>query len=245
MLTVSNIEFAYAEGNKVLDGISLELRTGEIVSLLGTSGCGKSSLLKIIAGLEEADSGDIIGANNVSFVFQEPALLPWSTVAENIALPISLKSKRVNAQVLSALESVGLDQMKDRYPATLSGGQKMRASIARALVTETDLMLMDEPFAALDEILRFKMNDLLLKLQAKENWSVLFVTHSIYEAVYISDRVLVMDQGKIIGDIAPELDPALSPEERRASQSFAEAVKKVSALMQKVAKKPASIGGGA
>ncbi len=234
MLTVSNLDFSYIDGSKTLDAISLSLQAGEIVSLLGASGCGKSTLLKIIAGLEDVDAGEIVGANNVSFVFQEPALLPWSTIEANISLPMALKANINKEQILGALDAVGLSNMKDRYPATLSGGQKMRASIARALVTETDLMLMDEPFAALDEILRFQMNDLLLKLQAKENWGVLFVTHSIYEAVYISDRILVMDQGKIMGEVKPSLDKILSPEERRASPEFSIAVKAISGLMQQI-----------
>lgn len=234
MLTVSNLDFSYGDRRKTLDGISLSLRAGEVVSLLGASGCGKSTLLKIIAGLENLDAGEVVGVNNVSFVFQEPALLPWSTIKANIALPMTLKGSINKEKVLNALEAVGLSEMKDRYPATLSGGQKMRASIARALVTETDLMLMDEPFAALDEILRFRMNDLLLKLQAQENWGVLFVTHSIYEAVYISDRVLVMDQGKIMGEVKPSLDKALPPEERRASSEFSTAVKATSELMKQI-----------
>lgn len=232
MLSLENLNFSYSDGPAALEDISLNMKPGEIISLLGPSGCGKSTLLRIIAGLEACDQFSPSDRYNTSFVFQEPALLPWNTVRENVELPLKFKNIPNSDQTERALTSVGLKEFQDRYPSTLSGGQKMRVSIARALATKTDLLLMDEPFAALDEILRFKMNDLLLKLRQQENWSILFVTHSIFEAAYISDRILVMNTGKITGEVIPAIDKTLPSNEQRASQGFAQTVKAISSLLK-------------
>ncbi|UTW53900.1 ABC transporter ATP-binding protein [Kordiimonas sp. SCSIO 12610] len=232
MLTIENLNFSYDSGPKILDDVSINLKEGEIVSLLGPSGCGKSTLLRLIAGLEHSGDLSLSNTHQTSFVFQEAALLPWKTVRQNVSLPLKLQNANDEMIIDSALEAVGLIEFQDRYPAMLSGGQKMRVSIARALVSKATLLLMDEPFGALDEILRFKLNDLLLDLHGTHNWNILFVTHSIFEAAYISDWVLVMGKGKIIGEIRPELDKTLIPQEQRSSQAFLKAVSDITNLLE-------------
>jgi NitT/TauT family transport system ATP-binding protein len=194
---------SYANGVVALDRLDLDVRPGEFVSLLGPSGCGKSTALRIIAGLSEPTSGEVIwprpdataSEREIGFVFQEPTLMPWTTVAGNVRLPLDLQ--RIDAaagapRVAAALARVGLADFADVYPRELSGGMKMRVSIARALVTESMLLLMDEPFAALDEITRFKLNDDLLSLWESLRKTVVFVTHSVFESVYLSSRIVVM-----------------------------------------------------
>jgi NitT/TauT family transport system ATP-binding protein len=194
---------SYANGVVALDRLDLDVRQGEFVSLLGPSGCGKSTALRIIAGLSEPTAGTVIwprsdvprSEREIGFVFQEPTLMPWTTVAGNVRLPLDLQ--RVEAataapRVMAALARVGLTDFADVYPRELSGGMKMRVSIARALVTESMLLLMDEPFAALDEITRFKLNDDLLSLWQSLRKTVVFVTHSVFESVYLSSRIVVM-----------------------------------------------------
>jgi NitT/TauT family transport system ATP-binding protein len=193
----------YANGVVALDRLDLDVRPGEFVSLLGPSGCGKSTALRIIAGLSEPTKGDVIwprpeatrSEREIGFVFQEPTLMPWTTVAGNVRLPLDLQ--RIEAataapRVMAALARVGLTDFAEVYPRELSGGMKMRVSIARALVTESMLLLMDEPFAALDEITRFKLNDDLLSLWQSLRKTVVFVTHSVFESVYLSSRIVVM-----------------------------------------------------
>jgi len=195
----------FANGTLALDQIDLTIRSGEFVSLLGPSGCGKSTTLRLIAGLGEPTRGSISwsGARSggrrkgldVGFVFQEPTLMPWATVFRNVMLPLALEGvdHRVATQRVSQmLERVGLTSFRDAYPRELSGGMKMRVSIARALVTDPPLLLMDEPFAALDEITRFKLNDDLLELWRAVGHTVIFVTHSVFESVYLSNRIVVM-----------------------------------------------------
>jgi NitT/TauT family transport system ATP-binding protein len=196
---------AFTNGVVALDRLHLGVRLGEFVSLLGPSGCGKSTALRIIAGLSEPTSGTVEwreavpaddGANprRIGFVFQEPTLMPWATVAGNVRLPLKLKGLEPDtpARVTAALERVGLAGFAASYPRELSGGMKMRTSIARALVTEPELLLMDEPFAALDEITRFRLNDDLLALWRALGKTVVFVTHSVFESVYLSQRIVVM-----------------------------------------------------
>jgi NitT/TauT family transport system ATP-binding protein len=192
----------YANGVVALDRLDLDVRPGEFVSLLGPSGCGKSTALRIIAGLSEPTKGDVIwprpdtpaSEREIGFVFQEPTLMPWTTVAGNVRLPLDLQRIEATAapRVMAALARVGLTDFADVYPRELSGGMKMRVSIARALVTESMLLLMDEPFAALDEITRFKLNDDLLSLWQSLRKTVVFVTHSVFESVYLSSRIVVM-----------------------------------------------------
>jgi len=206
---------SYANGVVALDRLDLDVRPGEFVSLLGPSGCGKSTALRIIAGLSEPTSGEVIwprpdapaSEREIGFVFQEPTLMPWTTVAGNVRLPLDLQ--RIDAataasRVAAALARVGLSDFADVYPRELSGGMKMRVSIARALVTESMLLLMDEPFAALDEITRFKLNDDLLSLWESLRKTVVFVTHSVFESVYLSSRIVVMTPrpGRVFTELA-------------------------------------------
>jgi NitT/TauT family transport system ATP-binding protein len=185
-----------------LGPIDLDVHKGELVSLLGPSGCGKSTALRLIAGLSEPTSGIVRVANragqaahSIGFVFQEPTLMPWTSVRENVRLPLKLAHlprQQAEARVGEALAQVGLAEFADAYPRELSGGMKMRVSLARALVTDPDILLMDEPFAALDEITRFKLNNDLLALWRNLHKTVIFVTHSVFESVYLSQRVIVM-----------------------------------------------------
>jgi NitT/TauT family transport system ATP-binding protein len=204
----------YANGVVALDRLDLDVRPGELVSLLGPSGCGKSTALRIIAGLSEPTRGEVIwprpdapaSEREIGFVFQEPTLMPWTTVAGNVRLPLDLQGIDVTAapRVATALARVGLADFADVYPRELSGGMKMRVSIARALVTESMLLLMDEPFAALDEITRFKLNDDLLSLWESLRKTVVFVTHSVFESVYLSSRIVVMTPrpGRVFTELA-------------------------------------------
>jgi NitT/TauT family transport system ATP-binding protein len=216
---------SYANGVVALDRLDLDVRPGEFVSLLGPSGCGKSTALRIIAGLSEPTSGEVIwprpdapaSEREIGFVFQEPTLMPWTTVAGNVRLPLDLQ--RVDATVAApcvaaALARVGLTDFADFYPRELSGGMKMRVSIARALVTESTLLLMDEPFAALDEITRFKLNDDLLSLWESLRKTVVFVTHSVFESVYLSSRIVVMTPrpGRVFTELA--IDAAYPRDQR-------------------------------
>jgi NitT/TauT family transport system ATP-binding protein len=189
---------AFPNGVVALKGVDFSVQPGELLSLLGPSGCGKSTALRLLAGLAAPSTGAIerheSAVKNVGFVFQEPTLLPWATVAQNVSLPLRLRpTPGVDAarRVDEALALVGLDEFRNGYPRELSGGMKMRVSIARALVTRPQLLLMDEPFAALDEITRFKLNDDLLALWRKLDCTIVFVTHSVFESVYLSTRILM------------------------------------------------------
>lgn len=211
-ITLNQIGKVYANGTVALQDMNLVIEPSQFVSLVGASGCGKSTVLRIIAGLAQMSSGSIDWgvsdrARKLAFVFQDPALMPWASVKDNISLPLKLaqRQKKVpEAAVQQALQWVGLDGFERSYPRELSGGMKMRVSIARALVTQPNIMLMDEPFGALDEITRSKLNSDLLDLWHQQRWTVVFVTHNIYEAVYLSNRVIVMAArpGKVVADIA-------------------------------------------
>ena len=196
----------FANGYAALDGFSLEVRPGSFTSLIGPSGCGKSTVLNLLAGLSRPTSGAIgwgeDGRPDIGFVFQEPTLMPWATVAENVALPLTLAGKP--ADVSEPLAKVGLGAFAGAYPRQLSGGMKMRASIARALAASPSLLLLDEPFGALDEITRFDLIDQLLALWLDQRFTALFVTHSITESVFMSERVVVMGgkPGRVLADIA-------------------------------------------
>jgi NitT/TauT family transport system ATP-binding protein len=217
LLTLAGISKTFANGTTALTDLDLKILPGEFVSILGASGCGKSTLLRLIAGLTTPTSGTIDwpqsiydAAGNaepaIGFVFQEPTLLPWRTVSENVYLPLLLSgvSKRAaRDRIDQALAQVGLHGFADSHPRQLSGGMKMRVSIARALVTDPKILLMDEPFAALDEITRSKLNDELLELFARQRLTVIFVTHSVYESVYLSNRIIVMSSrpGRITANV--------------------------------------------
>jgi NitT/TauT family transport system ATP-binding protein len=218
LIELRGVSKVYQGGTVALSDVDLTIGHGEFVSLLGPSGCGKSTLLRLIAGLGAVTAGSIDWpqasydaggepARDLGFVFQEPTLMPWATVWNNVYLPLKLAGVRRRAatdRVADALAMVGLEKFADAYPRQLSGGMKMRVSIARALVVRPRLLLMDEPFAALDEITRFRLNNDLLKLWQSQKWTVIFVTHSVFESVYLSQRIVVMSArpGRIIGDLA-------------------------------------------
>ncbi|MDM7930532.1 ABC transporter ATP-binding protein [Tabrizicola sp.] len=194
-----------------LRDMSLSVHEGDFISLLGPSGCGKSTALRLIAGLSMPTAGRIAwdggkAAGDLGVVFQEPTLMPWATVAENVFLPFRLRGRgfaEVRGEVEEALSLVGLSNFASAYPRELSGGMKMRVSIARALVTNPRLILMDEPFAALDEITRHKLNTDLLALRERIGCTVIFVTHSVFESVFLSDRIIVMAArpGRVIEEV--------------------------------------------
>jgi NitT/TauT family transport system ATP-binding protein len=204
LVALRGVGKTFPSGTVALAGLDLDVRPGEFLSLLGPSGCGKSSALRIIAGLSEPTHGSVEwtgvaatapGGSHIGFVFQEPTLMPWANVEHNVALPFKLQRAAASIaapRVRAALERVGLDRFGRSYPRELSGGMRMRVSIARALVTEPDLLLMDEPFAALDEITRFRLNNDLLDLWQAMRKTVVFVTHSVFESVYLSNRIVVM-----------------------------------------------------
>jgi len=209
IVSLRNVGKTYQSGTVALDGFSLDVRAGEFVSLLGPSGCGKSTALRIVAGLSAASEGMVNwphGAGKIGFVFQEPTLMPWASVAANVRLPLKLAhagEAQAREAVARALDRVGLADFAEAYPRELSGGMRMRTSIARALVTEPELLLMDEPFAALDEISRFKLNNDLLSVWQALRRTVIFVTHSVFESVYLSQRIVVMTPrpGRVFAEI--------------------------------------------
>jgi len=211
----------FPSGVTALDRIDLDIRRGEFLSVLGPSGCGKSTLLRLIAGLTEPSSGvrrlmletdraGRIPPGRIGFVFQDPTLMPWSTVADNVLLPLRLTGRvrpAARERVAAELGSVGLAGFERAYPRQLSGGMRMRVSIARALVTDPDLLLLDEPFAALDEITRMALNDDLARLWDSRRPTVVFVTHSVFESVYLSTRIAVMTSrpGRIVAELPVDL----------------------------------------
>ena len=217
VVALRGVSKRFATGLEALAGIDLAVARGEFLSLLGPSGCGKSTLLRIIAGLAEPTDGNCAlnlgGTANgakmpgrIGFVFQDPTLMPWSTVAGNVGLPLRLAGRIRSTErdrVAAALRAVGLAGFEGSYPHQLSGGMRMRVSIARALVTEPDLLLLDEPFAALDEITRLALNDDLLRLWEAHRPTILFVTHSVFESVYLSTRIAVLTSrpGRIDADL--------------------------------------------
>jgi NitT/TauT family transport system ATP-binding protein len=229
LLSVENVTKVFGGSVTALDGMSLTLSDGDFVSLLGPSGCGKSTALRLMAGLIHPTLGRIRwrpGAEGgLGVVFQEPTLAPWSTVFNNVWLPLRLKGvskAQARDDILASLEAVGLKGFEGAYPRELSGGMKMRVSIARAMVTKPRLLLMDEPFAALDEITRFKLNDDLLALQQRLGCTVVFVTHSVFESVFLSNRIVVMAArpGRVIREIAVDA-PYPRDEAFRTSADYA------------------------
>ncbi|MDX2104613.1 MAG: ABC transporter ATP-binding protein [Alphaproteobacteria bacterium] len=247
VVRLAGIGKSYTTGTEALRGVDLDIAQGEFLSLVGPSGCGKSTILRLIAGLGEPTVGSIdwptttVDASgrperSLGFVFQEPTLMPWATVAANVALPLTLKRQprsAVRPLVLDALAMVGLADFADAYPRALSGGMKMRVSIARALVTRPRVLLMDEPFAALDEITRLKLNDDLLALWRDLGFTAVFVTHSVYESVYLSTRVVVMAPrpGRITADLTIA-GPEVRDDVFRTSPTYNEECRRVSAALK-------------
>lgn len=227
-LSLNRITKTFTSGTQALSEITLSIEQGQFVAVVGPSGCGKSTLLRLVAGLSAPTSGDIektLGADALSFVFQEPTLMPWATVTENVSLPLVLKKtspSHVEKESRRVLDWVGLADFAGAYPRELSGGMKMRVSIARALVSEPNLLLLDEPFAALDEFTRSNLNDDLLRLWEEQKWTALFVTHSVREAAYLADRIIVMSArpGRVTADIIVPFEhprrPSLRNEHRYA-----------------------------
>ena len=214
IVALEAVDKRFATGLLALQGTTLQLAPGEFVALLGPSGCGKSTVLRLVAGLDRASGGRLAapaqrgaGSEKTAFVFQDPTLMPWASVFDNVWLPLRLAGQgraAAHDRIERALHSVALADFAHAFPGELSGGMKMRVSIARALVTEPQLLLMDEPFAALDEITRQKLNSDLLASWQSQQLAALFVTHSVYEAVFLSQRVLVMSArpGRIVAEVA-------------------------------------------
>ncbi|MEM9319171.1 MAG: ABC transporter ATP-binding protein [Pseudomonadota bacterium] len=229
-------------GNVVaLRQMTMDVRQGDFISLLGPSGCGKSTALRLIAGLMRPTLGRITweggsSADDLGVVFQEPTLMPWATVEKNVWLPFRMRGKSfvsVKDRIHEILSLVGLDGFAERYPRELSGGMKMRVSIARAMVTNPRLILMDEPFAALDEITRQKLNEDLLALKAQTNATVIFVTHSVFESVFLSDRIVVMAArpGRVIQEI-DNYEPYPRGNSWRNSITYVEVAQRTSEALQ-------------
>jgi len=227
-------------GTEALRDVSFTVGAGEFVSLLGPSGCGKSTALRLVAGLLEPDKGLIEypgGKPEIGFVFQEPTLMPWADALTNARLPLDLKGQsrgEADRRAAAALARVGLKGFEHAYARELSGGMKMRVSIARALASQPKLLLLDEPFAALDEITRNALGDDLLRLWREDGLTVLFVTHSVGESSYLSQRVLVMTPrpGRVAGDIALPVgrDSRLSPPTIQAQRIISDALGNAGAL---------------
>src|SRR5258708_7076110 len=242
LVTLSGVGKVFRNGVVALDGIDLAIESGAFVSLLGPSGCGKSTLLRIIAGLAERGAGirrwaaKTAARGEIGFVFQEPTLMPWAPVADNIYLPLRLAgiSRRAAApRIEQAIAAVGLEGFAAAYPRELSGGMKMRVSIARALITRPRLLLLDEPFPPLDEITRLKLNEDLLRLWQSEGWTVVFVTHSVFESVFLANRVVVMTRHP--GRIAADLTVALPYPRETAFRTTSEYVMQCRTVSQQLA----------
>ena len=240
LVRLEGVSKTFANGTVALSGVDLEIRRGEFLSLLGPSGCGKSTILRLLSALTGPSAGWINWSENeneLGFVFQEPTLMPWANVFNNVWLPLRLKGQSRSAAepaINDALAKVGLSGFAKAYPRELSGGMKMRVSIARALVTRPALLLMDEPFAALDEITRNKLNDDLVALKCELGATVVFVTHSVYESVYLSDRIVVMAPrpGRVVAEIEIA-EPLPRNEDFRLGALYAERCRETSAALHR------------
>lgn len=241
LLALESVSKTFSGSIEALRDVSLHVGQGDFVSLLGPSGCGKSTVLRLIAGLAEPSTGHVDWRSNresgrVAYVFQEPTLMPWTSVERNVWLPLRLGGRSfgaARAEIEQALGMVGLEQCARMYPRELSGGMKMRVSIARALVTRPQVILMDEPFAALDEITRFKLNNDLLVIKERSGCTILFVTHSVYESVFLSRRVAVMTPrpGRVFREIEVSA-PYPRSDEFRNSDDYLSLCKDVSAALR-------------
>jgi NitT/TauT family transport system ATP-binding protein len=243
---LSGVTKRFRNAALALENVSLTIERGEFVTFLGPSGCGKSTLLRLISGLSPATEGEVrvngMTPQNarelMSFIFQDATLLPWRTVEQNVGLGLELEyaARAVRQErVAKMLDLVGLGHVAERYPRQLSGGMKMRVSIARALVSRPRILLLDEPFAALDEMTRDRMNEELLRLYAEQRWTVLFVTHSVAEAVFLSSRIVILapHPGRVAHDICVDL-PWPRTAETRESAAFENMVTQASRLLRGV-----------
>lgn len=250
-----NVSKVFSNGTLALSNMTLDVTRGEFISLLGPSGCGKSTALRIIAGLGAPSAGTVdwpsskintkgLPEGDVGFVFQEPTLMPWQTVFGNVYLPLRLQGLGKDAsrqRIMETLAMVGLADFAKAYPRELSGGMKMRVSIARALVTKPKLLLMDEPFAALDEITRQRLNDDVRALWKQSGVTVIFVTHSVFESAYLSNRIVVMKArpGQVYADI-PIVTALERDETYRTSEEYRATCATISTSLQKAI----TLGGG-
>jgi NitT/TauT family transport system ATP-binding protein len=240
LLTLAGVSKSFENGTRALEAVDLSVNPGEFVSLVGPSGCGKSTALRLIAGLIQPDKGAVAfpgGRPEIGFVFQDPTLMPWARSLDNARLPLDLEGvnrTKANERAARALARVGLAGFEQAFPRELSGGMRMRVSVARAIAAGPKLLLMDEPFAALDEFTRQTLNDDLLKLWEEDHLTVIFVTHSVYESAYLSSRVAVMTPrpGRIAADIA-----LASPRGRdpgyRLTPDFADATRRITASLRR------------
>ncbi|MCC7368136.1 MAG: ABC transporter ATP-binding protein [Chloroflexi bacterium] len=246
LIAIDHVGKVYNNGTVALEDISFDVHEGEFVSLVGPSGCGKSTLLRMVAGLGAISSGQILveglpptkarqEKNDTAFVFQDANLMPWRTALGNVELPLELRGEGKEARratAATALEQVGLGDALKAYPRELSGGMRMRVSLARALAAHPRLLMMDEPFGALDEITRQRLNGELLRLCSLANWTVVFVTHNVFEAVYLSTRILVMSArpGRIVAEVPVPLPHPRVPE-IRTDPEFTRIVREVVELL--------------
>ena len=237
LLELDNVGKTFSGDVVALQGMSLRVQEGDILSLLGPSGCGKSTVLRLIADLMKPTGGRIRWSGSdrkgsIGFVFQEPTLMPWATVEKNVWLPFRLGGDSFSSRredIHKCLELVGLQEFAGSYPRELSGGMRMRVSIARALVTRPRIMLMDEPFAALDEITRFKLNNDLLEIREAIGCTIIFVTHSVFESVFLSNRIAVMATrpGRVVEEVDIDV-PYPRNEDYRTSGTYVEFCRKTS-----------------
>ena len=246
VVLVQSANKIFPNGTRALTHIDLAIKNGEFLSFIGPSGCGKSTLLKMIANLYEPTEGKILWwggdhrqigrpGRRLAFVFQDPTLMPWARVEKNVRLALDLEPQEKHdaaATVSAALDQVGLARFARSYPRQLSGGMRMRVSIARALVDQPDLLLMDEPFGALDEFTRNKLDLDLVKLSWERQLTTLFVTHSIYEAVFLSTRIVILasNPGRIFSELKID-EPQPRSEEFRNSAPFATLCRELSAIL--------------
>src|SRR4051812_14846464 len=225
-VTIQDVRRVFDNGLVALDGVSIAVEPGEFVAILGPSGSGKSTLLRLVAGLDRPQAGHVTGNQpDLGYVFQDAHLLPWRDLLRNVMLPLELKGMTRASGLAAAtrtIEQVGLADAADRYPAQLSGGMRMRASLARALVTDPSLFLLDEPFAALDEITRHRLDEQLRDLWLRRRMTVIFVTHSIQEAVFLAQRAVVLSRrpGRVLLDRRIDL-PDQRTEDLRTTAAFA------------------------
>ncbi|MEM1021704.1 MAG: ABC transporter ATP-binding protein [Pseudomonadota bacterium] len=238
LVSVDNLTVRFGDVEAVRN-ISLRVGRGEVVTLVGPSGCGKSSILRCVAGLEQPSEGAVALEDDarIGFVFQDAALLPWANVASNVVLPLKLAGeKKPMPKVFTALDRVGLAERYTAFPSELSGGMRMRVSIARALASTPQIMLMDEPFAALDELRRFDLARMVREIAADDGLSVLFVTHSVFEACFLSDRVVILSSGpgQITEDVAIQA-PGKRDDTFRESEIFSAAAAQVSTALRAAA----------
>ena len=240
------VDKRYGDGPTVLDKVELTVRSGDFVSLIGPSGCGKSTVLKLISGLSPATNGDVVvlgraprqARDRQAFIFQDATLLPWLTAQRNVEMPLRLRGASAAERAGKAdelLRLVGLQKVRDYYPRQLSGGMRMRVSLARALTLEPELLLLDEPFGALDEMTRHRLNEELLMLRERRRFAAVFVTQSVAEAVFLSNRIIVMaaGPGRFHAEVPVEF-PFPRRTELRESRAFQEKVNAVSHLLHEV-----------